>query len=212
MDWLDFVASLVRSVAWPVAACVIAWLLRRELRSLFARLQTARHRDTELSFAREVDLLSERVVEREVAEDDGETVERQDSDEENGGNRRRADAAARRVACIRRGKEKADSGTNACHDVGRLPFRGDSCGLGGARAILATEGRQRLRRRTPSTCPFPNSYRVWHEQDSLRKQMKVSSLSCEDLRNKAAHGMVEPTSASAIDYAATVDRLLNRLE
>ncbi len=64
MDWLDFVASLVRSLAWPVALVVVVWLLRKEIQGLLQRLEKLRHKDTEATFfARKVEEIAERVSE-----------------------------------------------------------------------------------------------------------------------------------------------------
>lgn len=65
MDWLDFIASVVGSLAWPLAVVIIVWLLRREIQGLLERLEKVRHKDTEATFfARKVDQIAERVSEQ----------------------------------------------------------------------------------------------------------------------------------------------------
>jgi hypothetical protein len=36
VDWREFIASVIDSLAWPAAAAIVAWLLRDQLRQLLA--------------------------------------------------------------------------------------------------------------------------------------------------------------------------------
>src|SRR5262249_6216336 len=67
MGWLAFIASLVRSLAWPVAVVVLVIVLRKQLAALFAGL-AARLADLGKLSAMGVDLEFETRVE-EVARD-----------------------------------------------------------------------------------------------------------------------------------------------
>jgi len=51
MDWKEFFASLVDSLAWPLAIAFVVYLLRDPLRRWFYSLRYCRHRETELEFA-----------------------------------------------------------------------------------------------------------------------------------------------------------------
>ncbi len=50
MDKLTFITKLVEASVWPIAAIVICVLLRAPISSLLARLNKAKHKDTELNF------------------------------------------------------------------------------------------------------------------------------------------------------------------
>ena len=50
MDILTFLSSLIDSVAWPVSAFAISFVLKTPITDLLARLKSANHKDTELSF------------------------------------------------------------------------------------------------------------------------------------------------------------------
>lgn len=52
MDWLQFVASMVDSLAWPAAALAIVTILRKPLRDLLPLLQKLKYKDLELEFGR----------------------------------------------------------------------------------------------------------------------------------------------------------------
>lgn len=50
MDILTFLSSLINSVAWPVSAFAISFVLKKPITDLLDRLKSAKHKDTELSF------------------------------------------------------------------------------------------------------------------------------------------------------------------
>jgi hypothetical protein len=54
MDWLSFVASVVGSVAWPVTAVGVVFVLRRALNRLLPDLSRLKYKDLELEFGRQV--------------------------------------------------------------------------------------------------------------------------------------------------------------
>ncbi len=54
VDWLAFVASLIASLAWPLAIIFVVLVFRGELRGLLARLQRAKAPGFEASFLPEV--------------------------------------------------------------------------------------------------------------------------------------------------------------
>lgn len=67
MDWMEFVASVIRSLSWPTALVVLGVLFRTQLRGLVGRLESATYKEGTLSFAREVEALSVHVAEGESA-------------------------------------------------------------------------------------------------------------------------------------------------
>lgn len=54
MDWLQFIASLIKSLAWPTVLVILATLLRVELRHLLLTLTQLKYKDLELKFGREL--------------------------------------------------------------------------------------------------------------------------------------------------------------
>jgi hypothetical protein len=50
MDWKEFWASVVNSLAWPVTLGFVAYLLREPLRRLLGQLRRVRYRDAEAEF------------------------------------------------------------------------------------------------------------------------------------------------------------------
>ena len=54
MDNLQLIASIIDSLAWPIAAVLIAFILRAPLRTLLGNLTRFRYGDVEINFGREV--------------------------------------------------------------------------------------------------------------------------------------------------------------
>jgi hypothetical protein len=50
MDWLQFISSLVSSLAWPAAVVILAIALRRQLGTLLPRLQSVKYKDIQVEF------------------------------------------------------------------------------------------------------------------------------------------------------------------
>ncbi len=59
MDWLQFIASLVTSLAWPITVVVLVFLLRVPLARVLLTLTHLRYKDLELDFGRELKRLEE---------------------------------------------------------------------------------------------------------------------------------------------------------
>ena len=58
-DWLDFFASIIGSLAWPLATVTLVVLLRGEIVQLLGRLRWFRYRDLELEFGEQVQNIRE---------------------------------------------------------------------------------------------------------------------------------------------------------
>ena len=54
MNWLQFIAALIDSVAWPTAIVVLVIVLRTQIRSLLATLTSLKYKGLELDFGREL--------------------------------------------------------------------------------------------------------------------------------------------------------------
>lgn len=50
MTWLEFIANLVSSIAWPSALVLIAFNFKAELIALLGRLKKIKHKETEFEF------------------------------------------------------------------------------------------------------------------------------------------------------------------
>lgn len=57
MDWLTFVSSLARALAWPIAVLAIAFGFRREIGVILSNLSKFRYKDFELQFGRKIEIL-----------------------------------------------------------------------------------------------------------------------------------------------------------
>ena len=71
MNWLDFFAAIIGSLAWPVACIVLVYLLRKPLTELLialTRLKNLEFKDLKLSFRDELRELKEKVVDSTSAE------------------------------------------------------------------------------------------------------------------------------------------------
>jgi hypothetical protein len=55
VNWLGFIASLIKSLAWPIAVALIIWWLRDPIRRRIAHLRRARVAGQEFEFAEVVD-------------------------------------------------------------------------------------------------------------------------------------------------------------
>ena len=58
MDWLTFIAEVIKAIAWPVTAITIFLILRRPLLNLFPLIQRMRFKDVEVDFSRQVQALA----------------------------------------------------------------------------------------------------------------------------------------------------------
>jgi hypothetical protein len=63
MDWLTFIAEIVKALGWPVAAVVIAWMFRDQLKALLSRVRKGKLGPAEFEFEESV-----RVLKTEAAE------------------------------------------------------------------------------------------------------------------------------------------------
>lgn len=59
MDWMTFVAKLIESLAWPVAAVALVFLLRDDIRRLVPFIKKLKAGPVEAEFEREVNALKE---------------------------------------------------------------------------------------------------------------------------------------------------------
>jgi hypothetical protein len=57
MNWLEFTASLVRSLAWPVAVVWLVIVLRNPIKRVLLTLTHLKYKDLELDFGRELQLV-----------------------------------------------------------------------------------------------------------------------------------------------------------
>lgn len=200
---MEFVASLLRAVlSWPVALAFTVYLLRTQLRRLVDRIETARHKDTELSFAREVEQLREKVAEEQPPPADTDV----DEASVNELSAVVEEAAARQANRLRRTKAERLAATLADHP---------SAGVLAAWDFLDEALRQRVTRlgvTKPELFSVPSAAALLQSMQVISDSDRQGILELRRLRDEVAHGGTEPNSAAAIEYGATVDRMLFKLE
>ena len=197
MDWLDFIASVVRSVAWPAALVLIAWLLRAELKALLGRLETVRHKETEASFARAVEDVSSEVAERDDAERRKE-VKRLDEAHAELPSHPHLDAVT---------EVKRLGGTLADHPEAAI--LASWALLEGAYRQLAAQ------RHLPvsSSASVPVLIDALVDAGVIAPEDRSSVAKLRRLRNEVAHSnLPKPSAGSAISYTETVAKLLDRVK
>jgi hypothetical protein len=59
MTLLQFIATVIQAIAWPVAVLVIVVLLRKPIKSILPNLTKLRYKDFELDFRRELNEISD---------------------------------------------------------------------------------------------------------------------------------------------------------
>lgn len=59
MDWLTFIAEIIKAAAWPIAAVAIALIFREQLRALLSRIRKGKVGPAEFEFEQEVRVLAE---------------------------------------------------------------------------------------------------------------------------------------------------------
>jgi len=58
MDWLTFISSIISSTAWPLALVVAVVLLRKELVGAISRIQSIKHKETQIEFSNRIQEVS----------------------------------------------------------------------------------------------------------------------------------------------------------
>lgn len=66
MSLLDFIASIVGSLAWPVAVVLIALLFREQLARVLLTLTRVKYKDVEIDFGRELEKANQEAKELDV--------------------------------------------------------------------------------------------------------------------------------------------------
>lgn len=63
MDWLTFVAEMAKALGWPLAAVVIAWMFREQLKVLLSRVRKGKLGPAEFEFEESVRALKTEAAE-----------------------------------------------------------------------------------------------------------------------------------------------------
>jgi uncharacterized protein YutE (UPF0331/DUF86 family) len=78
MDWLQFLSSILASLAWPAAVVICVLLLRRELIQVMRRLRRIKYGDAEAEFGERLEEVEEDIAQLPVpVSPEPEVVERQ---------------------------------------------------------------------------------------------------------------------------------------
>jgi len=59
MDWLQFLSSVIGSIAWPVTAIIAFLLLKKHIRVLFPFIDRLKYKDFEVEFKKSIEELTE---------------------------------------------------------------------------------------------------------------------------------------------------------
>lgn len=85
MGWLDFIASMTGSLAWPIAALGIALIFRSQIRTLLGRLNEVALGDAKATFSKDLDRAEKQAAAlpapEEEAEADAEAIEKTEAEE-----------------------------------------------------------------------------------------------------------------------------------
>lgn len=63
MDWLQFIASIIGSLAWPAAMVLVVLLLRRAILRILPRLRRLKYGDVEAEFGEKLEEAEEEIAE-----------------------------------------------------------------------------------------------------------------------------------------------------
>lgn len=211
---MEFVASLFRSLSWPAALVIVAVLFRRQIRGLVGRLETARLKDAELSFTREVEQVSERVVEgvaltilpRQTV--DPEVIDDEADDDDEADEPRVVDLMASLEASLAASRRRRVQG------IASTLVDYPSAAVLAAWQEVESELRHRGGRmgiEKAESYPIPFLTEELRDSDVISATDTRTVQELRRLRNEVAHEGVHPSPAAALEYAETVDRFLANL-
>lgn len=74
MNWIDFIVQMTGNLAWPCTVVFALWFLRDKFGALILRLESFKHKDTEIAFSKVADNVVEKaenidVISRELSLD-----------------------------------------------------------------------------------------------------------------------------------------------
>jgi hypothetical protein len=55
VDWLTFIAAIIKSVAWPITLLIVVYIFRREVSEIVSNLTGLRYKHLELKFGRQLE-------------------------------------------------------------------------------------------------------------------------------------------------------------
>lgn len=212
---MELVASLVRSLAWPLALVIIAILFRTQLRGLVGRLESASHRDWKLLFAREVEELSVRVSETpeamaiEVTDEVGLTDEAEG--EELGKSTESPEARSerlreQRIAEVARWRppKVAEGIAEALADHPAAAVLASWQALEEGLTALAT-----MYGLVPANASFVTVLEALVEAGGIDRTDEETLRMLQRLRARVADTMASPRASTAISYGKVIDKLLH---
>jgi hypothetical protein len=62
VDWLTFIATVIGSLAWPLAVVLLVIVLRKPIKQLFPHLQRLKYKEFELEFGKRVEEVRDEVA------------------------------------------------------------------------------------------------------------------------------------------------------
>lgn len=61
MDWLQFVSSIINSIAWPSAAVALAWMMRHPLSKLIPLIRTLKYKEWQITVGEQLEAVRDEV-------------------------------------------------------------------------------------------------------------------------------------------------------
>jgi hypothetical protein len=190
VDWQTFVASLVRSLAWPLAVIAVAWLFREKLRALLENVQFLKGFGVEASFR---DRLEK-----------GRSLEAEN-----------IEGLPRPNKAETPPTERPDGANISARDVAATLANDPRAAVLASWRFLELALQRRL---IQAGYFMPESTDVVAQAAFLAKRELLSANDLEvirlyaSLRNDAAHGSVFVDAASALLFAEVIDGLVERLD
>lgn len=192
MDALQFIASVIHALAWPVAVVILVLILQKPLRKLLTELTRFRYGDMEIDFGREVQSLE-----------------------------RRARTAGLRVPDrLPRAEPEERDPAQIIGDAARLAADFPEPAVGLAWTAVEHELMQAVMRLTispdypPYNAPFKN-IALLHEHGYIDGQTRELLQRMRNLRNAAVHpsrGTVQVSSDEVREFIALTEAVTEKLK
>lgn len=193
MDWMEFVADLASSVAWPLAFVAAALLFRSEVKSLLGRIRTGEAFGTKFTFGDDLSRVEE-VREQAEAAADSLPTGKASAAEETG------DMDADLIALA------LDADDNPSFSVIRA-WDLANAEVGKAVDIAVTYALAAHPEKAPRGRSPDGIVRWLAEIGVVPHAFNTSYVSLRALRNRVAHGQENPTAGEAVAYIESVDWL-----
>lgn len=199
VNWMEFVSSIVESLAWPTAVVIAALVFKSEIEGLLKRLRSGRVLGTEWEFGEALQKVEEG---RAAIEGQTQRPEQPSTASPSEAEPLFSDDRLARLA------QEADHNPSYAIITAWEILRGSAQDLIGTIVQYSTA--------TAGTITAPGRDEVRMLEGGEKKNLISAGLSTvyrdmRDLRNRVAHGAANPTSGEAVAYVENADRLAELL-